>query len=186
MKITFTHLSVCVQAWLSQEIEPCSGDLSSGNLLGNVLGINVCEEVRETGPGRGKKLQAIPREALLGSVHDLGLVGSQRRIQPERSASSMVVGGWSTSDLKGGLGGTASMIRVVIYGLSIVWSRASPMAQMVKNLPAVQETWVRSLGQEDLLEKEMATHSSILAWEIPWTEQPGGLQSIGSQRVGRD
>ena len=55
------------------------------------------------------------------------------------------------------------------------------MAQMVKNLPAVQETWVRSLGQEDLLEKEMATHSSILAWEIPWTEEPGGLQSSGSQ-----
>lgn len=120
MKITFKHLSVCVQGWLSQEIEPCGGDLSSGNLLGNVLGINVCEEVRETGPGSGKKLQAIPREALLGTVPDLGLGGSQRRIQPERSASSMVVGGWSTSDLKGGLGGTASMIRVVIYGLSIV------------------------------------------------------------------
>ena len=60
------------------------------------------------------------------------------------------------------------------------------MAQMVKNLPAVQETWVRSLGQEDLLEKEMATHSSILAWEIPWTEEPGGLQSSGSQRVGHN
>ena len=60
------------------------------------------------------------------------------------------------------------------------------MAQMVKNLPAVQETWVRSLGQEDLLEKEMATHSSILAWEIPWTEEPGGLQSSGSKRVGHD
>ena len=55
------------------------------------------------------------------------------------------------------------------------------MAQMVKNLPAVQETWVRSLGQEDLLEKEMATHSSILAWEIPWTEEPGGLQSMELQ-----
>ena len=55
---------------------------------------------------------------------------------------------------------------------------------MVKNLPAVQETWVRSLGWEDPLEKEMATHSSILAWRIPWTENPGRLQSIGSQRVG--
>ena len=55
------------------------------------------------------------------------------------------------------------------------------MAQMVKNLPAVQETWVRSLGQEGLLEKEMATHSSILAWEIPWTEEPDGLQCTGSQ-----
>ena len=54
---------------------------------------------------------------------------------------------------------------------------------MVKNLLAVQETWVRSLGQEDPLEKEMATHSSILAWEIPCTEKPGRLQSMGSQRV---
>ena len=49
------------------------------------------------------------------------------------------------------------------------------MAQMVKNLPAMQETWVRSLGREDSLEKEMATHSSILVWRIPWTEEPGGL-----------
>ena len=58
------------------------------------------------------------------------------------------------------------------------------MAQMVKNLPAMQETRVQSLGWEDPLEKEMATHSNILAWRIPWTEEPGGLQSIGSQRVG--
>ena len=58
--------------------------------------------------------------------------------------------------------------------------------QMVKNLRAVQETWVQSLGWEDLLEKEMATHSSILAWRMPWTEEPGGLQSMGSQRVGHD
>ena len=54
---------------------------------------------------------------------------------------------------------------------------------MVKNPPANQEMWVLSLGQEDPLEKEMATHSSILAWEIPWTEQPSGLESTGSQRV---
>ena len=60
------------------------------------------------------------------------------------------------------------------------------LAQSVKNLPAVQETWVRSLGQEDPLEKEMATHSSILAWKISWTEKPGGLQSVGSQRVEHD
>ena len=53
---------------------------------------------------------------------------------------------------------------------------------MVKNLPAMQETWVRSLGQEDPLGKGMATHINILAWEIPWTEEPGELQSIGSQR----
>ena len=58
----------------------------------------------------------------------------------------------------------------------------SLVAQLVKNLPAMQETGVRSLGQEDLLEKKMATHFSILAWEIPWTEEPSGLQSIGSQK----
>ena len=57
---------------------------------------------------------------------------------------------------------------------------------MVKNLPAMQDTWVQSLGWEDPLEKEMATHSRILAWEIPWTEKPGGLQSMESQRVGHD
>ena len=55
---------------------------------------------------------------------------------------------------------------------------------MVKHLPIVQETWVQSLGREDLLEKEMATHSSILAWKISWTEEPGRLQSKGEQRVG--
>ena len=60
------------------------------------------------------------------------------------------------------------------------------MAQRVTRLPAMQETWVRSLGQEDPLEKEMATHSSILPWRILWTEELGGLQSIGSQRVGHD
>ena len=60
------------------------------------------------------------------------------------------------------------------------------MAQMVKNLPAMWETWVRFLGWKDPLEKEMATHSSILAWEIPWTEEPGGLQSMGSQEVKHD
>ena len=57
---------------------------------------------------------------------------------------------------------------------------------MVKRLPAMWETWVQSLGWEDPLEKEMATHSSILAWKIPWTKEPGGLQSMGSQRVGHD
>ena len=60
------------------------------------------------------------------------------------------------------------------------------MAQRVKNLPAVQETGVQSLVQKDPLEKGMATHSSILAWRIPWTEEPGGLQSMKSQRVGHD
>ena len=57
-----------------------------------------------------------------------------------------------------------------------------PFGSVVKNLPAMQETWVPSLGGEEPLEKEMATHSRILAWEIPWTEKPGGLQRMGSQK----
>ena len=60
------------------------------------------------------------------------------------------------------------------------------MAQAIKRLPTMQETRVQSLGWEDLLEKEMATHSSILAWKIPWTEEPGGLQSMELQRVRHD
>ena len=63
---------------------------------------------------------------------------------------------------------------------------ASLVAQMVKRLPTMQETWVQSLDWEDLLEKEMATHSSTLAWKIPWTEEPDGLQFIEMQRVGHD
>ena len=62
--------------------------------------------------------------------------------------------------------------------------RASLIAQSVKNLPGTQETWVRFLGREDPLENEMATHSSILAWKIPWTEEPGGLQPMRSQESG--
>ena len=64
--------------------------------------------------------------------------------------------------------------------------RASLVAQTERNLPVMQETRVQSLGGEDHLDKEMSPHSSILAWEIPWTEEPGGLQSTGSQRVGQD
>ena len=63
---------------------------------------------------------------------------------------------------------------------------ASLMAQTVKCLPTMRETWVQSLGREDLLEKEMAPHSSILAWKIPWMEEPGRLQSMGLQRVEHD
>ena len=66
----------------------------------------------------------------------------------------------------------------------ITW--ASSVAQLVKNLPAMQETWFRSLGRKDPLEKEMATHSSTLAWRILWTEELGKLQSRGSQRVGNE
>ena len=74
---------------------------------------------------------------------------------------------------------------VAVFKLPLkCWS--SLVAQTVKNLPVVQETWVQSCGQKDPLEKRMATHSSILAWKIPWTEEPGGLQSIRSQKVGHD
>ena len=70
--------------------------------------------------------------------------------------------------------------------LEFLYARASPVAQLVKNQPAMWETWVRSLGWEDPLEKGKATHSSILAWRIPWTEEPGRLQSMGSLRVGHN
>ena len=72
--------------------------------------------------------------------------------------------------------------QIFLFSVFMSWVWASLVAQMVKNLPAMQETQVQSLDQEDPLEKGMATHSSILAWEIPWTEEPGGLQSMGSQK----
>ena len=70
--------------------------------------------------------------------------------------------------------------------IGFVSSLAALAAQMVKNLPAVQDTQVQSLGWEDPLEEEMATHSHIIAWRIPWTKEPGGIWSIGSQRVGQE
>ena len=75
---------------------------------------------------------------------------------------------------------------MVIHLCKLENSLASLVAQRVKHLPAMLETWVQSLGQEDPLEKGLATHSSILAWRIPWTEEPGMLQSVRSQRVGHD
>ena len=75
------------------------------------------------------------------------------------------------------------VITVLLGTFLMLWT--SLVAQMVKLLPAKREIWVRSLGQEDPLEKEMAPYSSTLAWKIPWVEEPGGLQSIGSQRVGQ-
>ena len=76
------------------------------------------------------------------------------------------------------------MSSTLVHSLFIIW--ASLVAQMVRNPSPMQEMLVQSLGQEDPLEKEMATHSSILAWRIPWTEEPGGLQSMGLQRVGQN
>ena len=87
---------------------------------------------------------------------------------------------------------TKTMLKFFDMGTSLVvqWStcrcRASLVAQRLKHLPTMWETWVRFLSQEDPLEKEMATHSSILVWRIPWMEEPGRLQSMGLQRVGHD
>ena len=73
-----------------------------------------------------------------------------------------------------------------IFSARLRYVGASLVAQMVQNSPVMRETWIRSLGWEDTLEKEMATHSSILAWRIQWTEEPGRLQSMRLQRVGQD
>ena len=70
-----------------------------------------------------------------------------------------------------------------LQNFNIAYNWASLIAQSVNHLPAIQETWVQLLSQEDPVEKEMATHSSRLAWKIPWTEEPGGLQSIGLQEL---
>ena len=74
----------------------------------------------------------------------------------------------------------------ITYIKRLVWYLASLVARSVKNLPAMQETWVQFLGQEDPVKKGMATHSSILAWRNLWTEKPGRLQFMGSRRVGHD
>ena len=78
------------------------------------------------------------------------------------------------------------MHELIKYHTYTVFLRASLVAQSVKNLPAVQETVIQALSWEDPLEKEMANDSSILAWKISWTEEPGGLQSMGSQRIGHN
>ena len=91
---------------------------------------------------------------------------------------------WKTADISGSQGqGLSYMLAISLFFLGL---STSLVAQTVKHLPTMTETWVQSLGREDLLEKEMATHSSILVWKIPWTEDPGRLQSMGSQRVGHD
>ena len=81
-------------------------------------------------------------------------------------------------------------VAIIFITSTIVWSlvkqQSSLVAQRLKCLPPMWETWVRSLGWEDPLEKKMATHSTVLAWRIPWTEEPGRLQSIGLHRVRHD
>ena len=89
-------------------------------------------------------------------------------------------------DWWGGGGGKCEALEVLVLIVSYSLNWASPVAQTVKNLPAIQETWVQSLGWEDPLEKGIATHSSILAWRIPWIEEPGRLESMGLQREGQN
>ena len=81
---------------------------------------------------------------------------------------------------------TVLLFFVCLFDVIMPLDGASLVVQTIKSLPAMQETWVLSLGQEDPLEKGMATYSSILVWRIPWTEETGGLQSMGSQRVRHD
>ena len=115
------------------------------------------------------------REAWHAVVH--GVTNSRTRLSDNWTEQNWLFSSWSHSYL------INAFIRI-IYSLGE--ERASLVSQTVKNLPAMWETWVRSLGWKDSLEKEMATHSSILAWRIPWTKKHGGLQSMGSQRVGHD
>ena len=81
---------------------------------------------------------------------------------------------------------SSSINHLMDFGVIYTFGGTSLVAQRLKHLPGMWETWVRSLGWEDPLEKEMATHSRTLAWRIPWKEEPGRLQSMGSQRVGHD
>ena len=87
---------------------------------------------------------------------------------------------------RGFLSDCTRYLPVYHFKFILYYSWGSLVAQMIKNLPAVPETWVWSLGWEDPLQKEMATHSSLRAWRIPWTEEPGRLQSLGSQRIRHD
>ena len=100
-------------------------------------------------------------------------------IEPASLASPVLAGRVFTT-------GTTWEVSIGTANRQTSLQRASLLTQMLKNLPAGQKTWFPSPGQEDPLEKEMATHSSILAWKIPWTEEPGGLQSMGLLRVGHD
>ena len=110
---------------------------------------------------------------------------SQRRTMPKNVQAGFRIGR-GTRDQLVNIRWIIEKAREFQKNTYFCFTGASLVAQMIKHLPAMRETWVRSLGLEDPLEKEMATHSSILAWRIPWTEEPAGLQSTGSQRVGHD
>ena len=121
-------------------------------------------------------------------------VGLKLNIQKTKIITSIrshhfIANRWGKSGNSGDsvyFGGAPKSLQMVIVAMKLKDAYTSLVAQKLKRLPAMREAWVQSLGQEDPLEKVTATNSSILAWKIPWTEVPGGLQSMGSQRVGHD
>ena len=123
----------------------------------------------------------------LGSIPELGRSpgeGNGNPLQYSCLENPMDGGAWWAT--VHGVAKSRTQLSDLTFNFNFQICRASLVTQRLNHLPLIQETWVRSLGQEDPLEKEMATHSSILAWRIPWMEEPGGLQSLGSQRVRHD
>ena len=110
-------------------------------------------------------------------------MGTESTVQPPTSPSQANT---RQCDSKAKQGVLSFNVGILLSTTSDSVFRVSLVSSMVKNLPPVQETWVQSLGWEDFLEKGMATHSSILAWRIPWIEEPGKLQSKELQRAGQD
>ena len=130
-------------------------------------------------------IRSVPREAVMGSVSKTQrfMKGAKdRTIRAEEIHTRMPCVLHKTLGVvgRGGNIGIGDFLKRLLYYYTKSCG-ASLVAQMVKNLPATRKTQVLALGQEDPLEEGMATHSSILAWRIPWTEEPGGLQSMGSQ-----
>ena len=165
------------------------GLYSPWNSLGQNTGVGSCSHLQGIFPTQGVNPGFLHCRRIL---HQLSHQGSTRITGV--SSLSLLQHISPTQELNWGL----LHCRWILYQLSYQGSpdwhfshclytvRPSLVAQMVKNLPAKQEIWVWSLGWEDPLEKEMATHSSILAWKIPWTEEPDGLQSMGLYRVRHD
>ena len=123
---------------------------------------------------RGNLRICVPPKCVLGFQNELGFPHSSAGKESACSAGDPdSIPGWGRSPGGG-------------HGNPLQYSLVSLVAQTVKNLPAMRETWVQSLGGEDPLEEGMATHSSILAWRIPWTEKPGRLHPMGLQRVRYD
>ena len=112
----------------------------------------------------------------------------KRKIMASGPITSWQIDGETVETVSDFIWGAPKSLQMVTAAMKLkdAYSLASLVAQMVKRLSAMRETWVRSLGREDPLEKEMATHSSTLAWKILWTEEPGRLRSMGSQRVRHD